>query len=400
MKQSIHTDIAIIGGGASGLAAALTAARQGAAVAILEKLPRVGKKLLATGNGRCNLGNLSADLGHFHGSVDVAPVLDAFSGEISFFRSLGLVARPDEAGRLYPASGQAQSVLDALRLQCAARGAQEICGFTVREILPQDDGFLLISEDGGTVRARRVILAAGGKAGPQYGTDGEGLRLAETLGHAVTKLYPALGPVSVLPQSVRALKGLRVQAKVTAFRDGKALFSEEGQVQFSDGVLSGICVFNLSAHRPDALSLDLIPWCEDAAGLVAEIAGQRVSFALEDFLTGLLPKRIGQALLKVCTDLPLTAPVSALGDVAQDALAALLKDWRFPVLPGTNWKAAQVTAGGVADVLSTLESAVVPGLYFAGEILDVHGDTGGFNLRWAWASGGLAGINAAEGLDK
>jgi len=415
MSRALQTDIAIMGGGASGLVAAIAAARAcrstqyahagsaafsrlcprsanaasqdssaGAAVVILEKLPRVGKKLLATGNGRCNLGNLSQDPAHFHGSVDTTPVLGQFPGEEAFFRSLGVVVRPDEAGRLYPASGQAASVLDALRLQCAQLGVQEVCGFTVTDISPQDGGFLIRSATGETVTARRVILATGGAAGPQYGTSGEGFRLAETLGHKVTATHPALAPIAVEPHSVRALKGLRVQARVTALKDGQPIASEEGQVQFADGALSGICVFNLAALQPDALSLDLLPWCEDAAGLLAEIFEQRAGLQPEDLLTGLFPKRVGQALLKLCPD--------------KAGLAALVKDWRFAVRPATNWEAAQVTAGGVTGLGANLESRTVPGLYFAGEIVDVHGDTGGFNLRWAWASGLMAGTEAARGL--
>ncbi|MCL2569238.1 MAG: aminoacetone oxidase family FAD-binding enzyme [Oscillospiraceae bacterium] len=400
MSKLQHTDIAIIGGGASGLVAALSAARLGAAVAVLEKLPRVGKKLLATGNGRCNLGNLSADLGAYHGSVDVSSVLARFPGEEAFFAELGLVVRPDEAGRLYPASGQATSVLDALRLQCAALGVREVCDFAVREIRPEDGGFLIRSSSGDTVRARRVVLACGGMAGPQYGTSGEGLQLAEALGHSVTVVYPALGPVAVEPKAVRALKGLRVQAKVTAVLNGRpdAAPTEEGQVQFGDGVLSGICVFNLAGYRPEALSLDLVPWCADAVGLLREIASRRAEFLLEDFLTGLVPKRVGQVLLQAVTEKPLSTSVSALSEKELTALAGLMKDWRFAVVPRVDWEAAQVTAGGVTGVGATLESPIVPGLFFAGEVLDVHGDTGGVNLRWAWASGVVAGCGAAGSL--
>jgi len=393
-----HTDIAIIGGGASGLAAAVAAARLGAAVVILEKLPRVGKKILATGGGRCNLGNISWDAVYYHGSVDVEPVFARFPGEEAFFRSLGLWVRPDEAGRLYPSSGQAASVLDALRLECTALGVREICDFAVGEILPQKDGFLLSSKGGDKVRARRVVLAAGGLAGPQYGTSGDGFSLAKGLGHGVRAPYPALGPVPVPPQLVRSLKGQRVDAQVTAWKQGRPVWREEGQVQFVEGALSGICVFNLAGYRPEALTLNLVPWCEDVAGLVAELKTCRRDSALEDFLTGVVPKRVGQVLVKTCTDQALTAPVSVLCDKEFAALSKLLTDWRFPALPSGNWEAAQVTAGGVGGVGPTLESPVVSGLYFAGEVLDVHGDSGGYNLRWAWASGVVAGENAARGF--
>ena len=391
-------DIAIIGGGASGLAAAIAAARFGAAVAILEKLPRVGKKILATGNGRCNLGNLSRDLDTYGGSVEIAPVFAQFPGEADFFRSLGVWVRPDEVGRLYPASYQAASVLDALRLECTRLGVVEICDFAVREIKQSAGRFILISSADQSVTAQRVILAAGGAAGAQFGTSGDGARLARDLGHQVTDCYPALAPIPVEAQGVRGLKGIRVQAEVTALRDGQIVGREAGQVQFADGALTGICVFNLAHLRPDILILDLLPWCEDVQGLLAEIINHRAEAALEDLLTGLFPKRIGQVLIKVCTDQPLTAPVSVLKKGEITALGELMKDWRFPACPADNWDTAQVTAGGVTEVLPTLESSTIPGLFFAGEVLDVHGDCGGFNLRWAWASGSVAGEHAARGL--
>jgi len=391
-------DIAIIGGGASGLAAAITAARLGAAVVILEKLARVGKKILATGNGRCNLGNLSQELDAYWGSVELSPVLKAFPGESDFFRSLGVWVRPDEAGRLYPASFQAASVLDALRLECTRLGVAEICDFPVREITQSKDGFVLTSDTGQSAAARRVILAAGGAAGAQFGTSGDGVRLARELGHQVTDCYPALAPIPVEARRVRGLKGIRVQAEVTALRDGQIVDREAGQVQFADDALTGICVFNLAHLRPDILALDLLPWCKDAQGLLAEILNHRAGAALEDVLTGLFPKRIGQVLIKACTDQPLTAPASVLKTAEITALAKLMKEWQFPARPADNWDMAQVTAGGVTGVLSTLESPLLPGLYFAGEVLDVHGDCGGFNLRWAWASGWTAGECAARGL--
>ena len=400
-QKHIHTtDIAVIGGGASGLAAALAAARCGAAVTILEKLNRMGKKLLATGNGRCNLGNLSQDPIHYHGSIDINPVFAAFPGETAFFRSLGLMAQPDEAGRLYPVSGQAASVLDALRLACAQLGVREMCDFDIREIEADSSGYIIRPQGkDAIVPARRVILAAGGCAAPKFGTDGSGFRLAQSLGHQTTDLYPVLSPISLKdPRPLRALKGLRVSARVSALRDGRVIASEEGQVHFGDRAISGICAFNLAGHRPDTLALDLLPRCDDPMGLLTEIMEIRAAAPLEDLLTGLFPKRIGQVLLSTCTDRPLREPVSALEPGARKALAALVKNWQFPTISGTDWDAAQVTAGGVSDVEPTLQSPHRRGIYFAGEILDVHGDTGGFNLRWAWASGLMAGEQAARGL--
>lgn len=392
-------DIAVVGGGASGLAAAIAAARAGALVVVLEKLPRVGKKLLATGNGRCNLGNESQAPGAYHGSMETAAVFGRFQGEAAFFRTLGLYVRPDEEGRLYPVTGQAASVLDALRLMCRQLGVREVCDFPVCRVTPSGGCYQIESKAGITYRAHSVILATGGSAAPRFGTGGDGFDLARALGHAVTPLSPALAPIGVHPKAVGALKGLRVVANVTALQNGRVVRSEQGQVQFTERALSGICVFNLAAYRPDTLSLDLLPWCGDAGALLTEIFKTRENAPLEDFLTGLLPKRIGQALLKSVTDMPMTAPASALSAKAFSALAALLKDWQFDTVLETDWDSAQVTAGGVTGIGPTLESPILPGLFFAGELLDVHGDSGGYNLRWAWASGTLAGEMAGRRHD-
>ena len=397
--MGIETHIAIVGGGASGLAAAFAAARTGAKVAILEKLPRVGKKILATGNGRCNLGNAFGGLSRYHGTVDVSALSSALFREAEFFQSMGLwLSPPDKEGRLYPHSEQASAVLDALRMACKTHGVQEVTAFHVQDIERLSEGFLVKAKTGARITAKGVILATGGLAGPKFGSTGDGHALARKLGHSVTDCYPALAPIPVEAKLVRPLKGLRVLAEVTAYQTGKQVGKTRGQVQFTDVALSGICVFDLAAYRPDTLALNLLPWCEDPFALVLQIAALRHDAPLEDMLTGLFPKRIGQMLIKDCTDLSLSSPVSALGRGNLEDLARLMTDWRFPAFPAQNWDTAQATAGGVTGIKATLESPRIPGLYFAGEILDVHGDCGGYNLAWAWASGTVAGENAARGL--
>ena len=401
--------IAVIGGGASGLAAALTAARAGAEVQILERLPRVGKKLLLTGNGRCNLSHDPLDASHYHGTVpQAAQILAQFDAD-AFFRSIGLLTRTDAEGRQYPYSMTAASVLDALRLTAAQCGVQTQCGCMVRQLCPSENGWRIVCEtEGGrhSVSAEAVIAASGGSAAPSCGTDGSLLQELERLGHRIVRPLPALCPVPVQSPVLRQLKGLRVRAAVSAVKDGKTLKTESGEVQFAENALSGICVFNLSrlaaVHgRALTLSLDLLPEYgqEAAEALLSELASQRAGMQAADLLTGLLPKRIGEVLLRLCGISPADGCAAACSglDVIR-RLAALCKAWQFPVAGIASFSQAQVTAGGVSgqSVTRTLASKAQKALWFCGEVLDIDGDCGGYNLAWAWSSGVLAGACSAE----
>lgn len=393
--------IAIVGGGASGLAAAVEAARRGASVTVLERLDRVGKKLLLTGNGRCNLGNEGAAADLYQGDkVLTGTVFAAFGDARAFFASLGLLCRADEAGRLYPASNAASSVLDALRLECARLGVTTLCGFRATALRREGGGFLLAAEDGRQLRAARVILAFGGKAAPKLGTDGSAFSLLSPFGLRPTALSPALCPLKCAAPELRALKGLRAAARVRAFRGERFLGESRGEVQFAEGALSGICVFDLAALQPDRLELDLLPELsreEVEASLLGALT-LRSAAPLEEGLTGLFHKRLGQVLLKKATALPLTSPCSALGGSERRKLAALAKALPFPVAGG-DWDKAQVTRGGVpsGELTEELELKKLPGVYLCGEAADVSGPCGGFNLHWAWASGRQAGAAAAKG---
>ena len=392
--------IAVVGGGAAGLAAAVEAARRGARVTLLERLDRVGKKLLLTGNGRCNLGNLGAEPALYQGDSGLLDAVFSACGDTrDFFASLGLLCRPDEVGRLYPASNAASAVLDALRLECARLGVETLCGFRVTALRQEAGGFLLTAEDGQQLRAERIILAFGGKAAPKLGTDGSAFSLLAPFGIRPTRLIPALSPLRCAAPELRALKGLRAAARVRAFRAGRFLGESRGEVQFGDGALSGICVFDLAALEPDELRLDLLPELTEAE------AGDRVRAALrlraaaplEDGLTGLFHKRLGQALLKKASSLPLTAPCSALGAAEAERLIRLAKALPFPV-SGGDWEKAQVTRGGVAaeELTAALELKKLPGVWLCGEAVDVSGPCGGYNLHWAWASGRLAAAAATR----
>lgn len=398
------TDIAIIGAGASGLAAAISAAKIfGGKITLIERLQRVGKKILSTGNGRCNLSNENISDENYSGDIRLlGAVKESIDNSAEFFESIGLACKTDGEGRIYPHSMAASSVLDALRFSCECAGVQTLCNIKVERIEKKKNKFIIYSDEN-LISSKRVILAAGGCAAPSLGTDGSGYSLAENLGHTVTRLLPALAPLRTDVGAVKSLKGLRTAADVSLVIDGNITDTERGEVQFSDGSLSGICVFNISAKAAQyagkcELSLDIAPEYtkQQLYSFISNVKASRSGYSCEELLTGLFHKRIGQALLKQIG----VALNSSCGDISNKAISALcslIKDWRFMVTGVSDWSLAQVTCGGICgnEIKNTLESAVCRGLYLCGEIIDIQGKCGGFNLDWAWKSGFTAGRNAA-----
>ena len=375
--MSAALDTVIIGAGASGLAAAISAAAAGGAgVVLFERLPRAGKKILATGNGRCNAGNIHALEHEYHNRAFAFPALEQFDIR-AFFRSLGLLLREDAEGRLYPLSNTAASVLDALRFGALRAGAEIRCDTAVKEITPAREGFLL----NGSVAARRVIVAAGGCAAPAQGSDGSGFALLRQLGHSITEPRPALAALRCDSPLLKMLKGLRCHAHISIEQNGKVCRSAEGEILFTEDGISGIAAMEVSrCAAPGAEAvLDVLPemTLEQVRALMQELA----QACPEQPLAGILPKRIGEAVLRQSEQRG--------GD-----LAACIKRFAFSVTGTRGFANAQVTAGG-ADVAQfnpqTMESRLHKGLFACGEVLDVDGGCGGFNLQWAWASGDLAG---------
>ncbi|MCL2194757.1 MAG: aminoacetone oxidase family FAD-binding enzyme [Oscillospiraceae bacterium] len=368
----MNYDVIIIGAGASGLAAAITAAQAGERVLVLERMPRAGKKILATGNGRCNVSNRHAATHEYHNQRFAAPALQAFgAGECeAFFHALGLALWEDAEGRLYPRSNTAASVLDALRFGAQRAGAEMLCNVTADTLVRNGKGFAVNHH----LRAQRVIVAAGGCAAPAHGSDGSGFALLRGLGHTIITPKPALVQLRCNSPLLPSLKGLRVRARATLVHNGEILRESEGEILFTDDGLSGIAAMELSlGYRPGCtVELDLLPdyTPEQLAALLAQWR------AFTDLpLTGLLPKRVAETVVKS----------------GQSA-----KKIAFPVAGTRDFAHAQVTAGG-ADVREfdpqTLQSQLLPELFACGEVLDVHGGCGGFNLHWAWASGRLAALS-------
>lgn len=402
-------DIVIIGAGASGMAAALSA-RSGInrpRILVLERHSRVGKKLLATGNGRCNLSNLQAGtLAHYHGSHVLAqPSLAACPPDKirAFFTSLGLETVADSEGRLYPAGDQAAGVVDVLRLSLQERGIEVLTGFEVCGLEPS---FRIAARDGRTVQGRRVILCAGGPSGEKHGGTRDGHKLLAGLGHRITPLYPALCQLKTEPEAVRALKGIKYRGSITLLEDGKAVQRETGEIQFCDYGLTGIaamalcraCAQGLAKGRDMRARLEICPASHEA---LMDLRDRIPGRLLEDFLTGRVSKRLGQRLLFHAGIAPLSRRADSLSEAELRRLATLLSGWTLKLTGTQPLAAAQVTAGGAAaedfDPM-TLQSRLIPGLFGAGEVLDVDGDCGGFNLHWAWASGIRAGECAAASL--
>lgn len=395
--------VTVIGGGASGLIAAITAAEDPEnRVVLLERQERVGRKLLATGNGRCNLTNTSASPSSYHGNIPsfAGPALSAFSPEaaLEWFRSIGLVCSVQYGGRVYPLSDSASSVLDVLRFSLAASGAELLTGEAVESLARSRSGRFTVFTPQRVIEADAVIAACGGRAGGKLGGTGSGYDLLKSLGHHCTPIYPALVPISTDSEHPRSLKGVRVEAGIRLHKDGKLLAESSGELQFTENGISGPAAFDVSRsaaiHGGD-LSIDFLQDCSPEELILLLQRRRKMSPELEvgNVFAGILHSRLGLAVVKSCFVRP-SSPISELSDGNILDLAGAAKDFHLRVKGVGGFENAQVTVGGIrCDEFdaSTLQSRLVPGLYACGELLDIDGDCGGFNLQWAWSSGRLAG---------
>ena len=404
----------MIGGGASGLFAAAMAAdeaeKAGAPVnvTVYEGNARVGKKLLVTGNGRCNLTNEKMGEEYYRGAAALfETVYRQFDREamLAFFEDAGLYTRSDFAGRVYPMSNQASSVLDALRNVCAERGVKEITSCKITSLKQHGAGFLLND----TFYADRAIIATGGKAAPVHGSDGGGYALLEPFGVMVTPLFPALTPLNV-KDFTKALKGIRATGKITLKSAGKLLAEAAGEIQYTDYGLSGIPAMQVSRFAAQRLSVggEVSAFVDSAPDIPAEELTQRLltirknhpAMTAENLLAGFLPKRLGTVLIGFCS----LSPAKEVGALHENALAKIVnavKRTKYTVSSVRGFADAQVTAGGVAENeidAATMELKKAKGLYVCGELVDVDGDCGGYNLQWAFSGGAVAGQSAVRSL--
>lgn len=406
-------DIIIIGGGASGLVSAISAKYENSAlqVAVLEKLPRVGKKIIATGNGRCNISNSGIDISRYHGE-NVKFVISAFAQfglnkTIDFMSSIGIMTKEEEDGKIYPCGGQASAVLDLLRLRLNKLKIDEITEFEVVKLNKKGETFELQSKSGEKFIAKKVIVCVGGMAGPQFGTDGSAYTLLEKLGHSKTKIYPALTRLKTNDVWHKALQGMKFDGSATLVSGGKKIRTEDGEILFTDYGLSGPPILQLSGDairfEKSVISLDLMPdkTEDEIKCIIKERKDTNPDMPLEFFFAGMFNKQIGKTLVKAGKLGKLDRLCGGLTDKEIEKISHIIKAWDFEVAGHTGWRDAQVTAGGIKTsefFAASMESRLIQGLYAAGEVLDIYGDCGGFNLQWAWSSGIMAGKNAAKQL--
>ena len=413
--------VAVIGGGAAGMMAAIEAARAGAIVTLIEKNPQLGKKLATTGNGRCNYTNLDMEDrigGKFRGFHPefAAPALDVLPPEavLDWFRAIGVEPR-FRGSYVYPNSDQASAVVDALREELHRLSVKVHYNAEVKSVqrIDTDAGYFMIQCTDAVVKADRVILAAGSKAAPKTGSNGDGYFIARKLGHTIVPYVPALCGIRCAGDAFRALAGIRTEAALELVIDGHSVDREAGELQLVDYGISGIPVFQLSRYAAYALQegkkaavyINFLPGFTDEAEDPRECAlrlyrqrQQRlVGRKMESFFTGLLHQKLGQLLLRMASVRP-ELPVAELSEKQLRSLASLSVRFKAECVEMNGFLQAQVVAGGVDTTeidSSTMASRLVPGLYFAGEVLDIDGICGGYNLQWAWASGFVAGRHAA-----
>ncbi len=406
--------IGVVGGGASGLIAAIKARQLGADVVLMERQARVGKKLLVTGNGRCNLTHLMASrpvgrggvnptLPYHGGTAIMARAMQAYqpTAVVEFFRALGVEPFYD-GDRVYPQSEQAGSVVDALRLTCDELGVRTLCCFEANAV---EGAYRVAAVDGRTVEADKLIMAMGGPSGAAVGGTNLGLKLMERMGFKIAQPQPALVQLRTDMTDIRALTGIRFTGEILIEADGVVQRSEGGEILFTDYGLSGPAVLQVSRDASVSLSkrkrvLAHLRVFEspplDMLKARRQLLGGR---PVEHFLTGLVNRRLGQVLLRLSCTGPMGRPSCELTDFELENLAQVCSDWPIEVIGTQGLDSAQVAAGGVRtdqfDPL-TLEAKKMPGLYATGELLDIDGDCGGYNLQWAWASGLLAAESAAQ----
>ena len=387
--------IVILGGGASGIMAALTAAEDKSnTVTLLERQARIGRKLLSTGNGRCNITNTNPSDGHYHGNQASFAnyAIGNFDAResMAYFSKLGLLTVEQYGGRVYPLSDSANSVVDVLRFTLESRGVCVHTGECVKSVRKTGDTFSIVT-DRDSYKSDRLIVACGGKAGGKVGGVSDGYDILKSFGHKCTKLYPALVPISTENEYTRSLKGVRCDARITL--NGQTSY---GELQFTENGVSGPAAFDISRTATiegGTLMIDLLPYVEN---LVPMLQGRREVFPnLEsgNLLTGILHNRLAVVMVKYSGIRP-SVPIAELSDAQIEKIVSDCHCFRLKIKGTGNFDSAQITVGGIATIgfdNKTMQSKLVPGLYACGEVLDIDADCGGYNLRWAWASGRLAG---------
>lgn len=402
--------IIVVGGGAAGMLAAIVAKRQGSIVTLLERNDRVGKKLLATGNGRCNYTNLNLSLNNYHGRntsfAEFALTEFNVDNTISFFENMGITPADEDNGKVFPLSFQASSMLDVLRYELEYQGVELITDAYVIDIYKKNK-FTVKLRDGRTFTSDKIIMATGGMAMPASGSDGNGYSILKKLSHTTTDVFPGLVQLKLEGNIFKQVNGVKLVGTAGVYHNNNLIVQDRGDILFTDYGISGPPILQISRKAIEYIN----------SGKVVEL---RISIIdtkttkelyeyliirfkklwmkdLEKSLVGLINKKMILPIIKEL-NLDKTENVGSMNNDDIFKIAELLTTWSFKIIGNKGWGQAQITAGGINtnEVNNkTMESKIVEGLYIVGELLDIDGDCGGFNLQWAWSSGYIAGLNSS-----
>ncbi|NYV27961.1 aminoacetone oxidase family FAD-binding enzyme [Streptobacillus felis] len=401
--------VGIVGAGASGVLCAIYAAYKGHDVILFERKDRMLKKVLITGNGTCNFTNINAGYGNYFSieeKIDERLFKEySYQDVISFFKTLGIEYKVEKFGKVYPLSYQASSIVDALRFKVESmRNIEVKLNFEVSKIRKKNNVFNVTNLDNENVVVDRLVMATGGISYPELGSNGSGYELANKMGHSKTEIYPVLVQLKVDKKYAKGLEGVKQKVKLSVYKGDEFLRSDENELLFTPYGVSGPCIFNLS-YLTAIYNMDILYWHVDFLSMYSEDELRDMLYfrkkqlgylEIEYYLNGLVNKKFAGYLLKSVGIEKLNFKVSELSDDIIEKLVEKLKKFVFKVYDTTGFSNAQVTAGGIrlSEVDNySLESKIIPGLYFTGEVLDIFGDCGGYNLNWCFISGMHVGKN-------
>lgn len=403
--------IIVVGGGPSGMMAAIVAAKNGGNVVILERNDRVGKKLLATGNGRCNYTNVDLNINNYHGTdykfAEFALSNFDVKTTMEYFEKLGITPAIEDNGKAYPLSFQSSSMLDILRYEIEDRGIELITEAYVVDINKKRN-FILKLKDGRVFEGDRVILANGGMAMPVSGSDGNGYSLAKSFGHTLVDTHPGIVQLNLEGSFFKQIDGVKVLGQAKLYSKDKLLLEDFGDLLFTKYGISGPPILQISrgalSYLKQGKDIELririihTKTNKELEDYLYKRFQNRPNKSIQESLIGLINKRLIIPILRIL-NLDKDKIVSELTSEEVIKISNILTDWKFKITGSQGWGQAQVTAGGISTSEidnKTMESKLVKGLYLIGELVDIDGDCGGFNLQWAWSSGYMAGINAAK----
>jgi len=404
-------DIIVVGAGPAGIMAAIFAARNKKRVLLLDKNDKIGRKSLATGNGRCNLTNENVSVDNYNGNTRlIRKVLSSFDQHqtINFFESLGVILKTEARGRVFPYTNQASTLVEALEYELRKNNVTIITGFEVKKITPLTNHWVISNDHNKSYSGQKLVITTGGKAAFQFGSSGDGLYWVSNLGHTISPIFASLVPVETIEEWPKELQGIKVEAEVSISDGNKKISNRFGDLLFTHFGISGPAIMGqarkigseISQNRNIFVKIDLFPSKENSVldNILANIFMLNGAKEIKNALVGIIPTNMAPVILKI-SGVDTDKKSAEITKEERQRLVNNLKELTLTVKKLRPLKEAQVTAGGINSSeigFDTLESKIVKNLYFAGEILDIDGESGGFNLQWAWSSGRLAGVSASK----